>query len=184
MLKNAQYIVDNVLIADGVNTTLDYIHKTTGVDISIKNFYTIETPGIILQNKTIVGKYKLVEKREYEVDGYKFKGWFLNEQKSYIAELNEGIHLNGVVGYIILRSSLNRNGATTISAVWDDAFTTANKDGTVVNTMSVRLTVDNPTGIYIEENARIGQLLIFDSPEGAEEYAGQYQCGGNNQLAK
>lgn len=50
--------------------------------------------------------------------------------------------------------------------------------------MSVRLTVDNPTGIYIEENARIGQLLIFDSPEGIEKYNGQYQHGGNNQLAK
>lgn len=117
MLRNADYIVNNVLIADGINTTLDYIHKTTGVDISVKNFYSIETPGIILQNKTIVGEYKLVEKKEYNVNGYKFKGWFLDEQKSYIAELNEGIKLKGVVGYIILRSSLNRNGATVISAV-------------------------------------------------------------------
>lgn len=43
--------------------------------------------------------------------------------------------------------------------------------------MSVRLTVDTPEGIYIEENARVGQLLVFEIEEGAEQYSGQWIGG-------
>ncbi len=65
MLKNADYIYDNIIIADEKNTTKKYCKKTTGVDLSVKDFYEIVTPGIILQDKTKVGKYARVD-----------KGWF------------------------------------------------------------------------------------------------------------
>ena len=52
MLRTANYIVENNLIADGKNTTLDYIKKTTGVDLSVKNFYSITRAGSVKNNKT------------------------------------------------------------------------------------------------------------------------------------
>lgn len=177
MLKTAKYIKENVLIEDGVNTTLQYCKEATGVDLSAKNFYKVTTPGVVLKSKTIVGKYELIEKSEFTTCGYQFKGWFL-PQGSYICELNEGVKFGAKdVGYIILRSSLNRNLVSLISAVWDPNFTTKEKDSDTVNTMSVRVTVDTPNGLYIEENARVGQLLVFESEDGATQYEGQWQGG-------
>lgn len=178
MLKTANYIVENNLIADDKNTTLKYIKKTTGVDLSVKNFYLLLNPGIILNNKTIVGDYSLLQKKEIELyNKYKFNGWYL-PKGTYICELNEGIKFGPEdVGYIILRSSLNRNGVSLQSAVWDPSFTTENKEGSI-ESMSVRLTVDADKGVYIEENSRVGQLLVFETEGGAEQYNGQFQNKG------
>lgn len=170
MIKTANYIYDNVLIADGKNTTLAYCKKTTGVDLSVKNFYAITAPGRILKKGTVVGKYQPLDKREYHVDNDTFTGWFL-PQGDYICELNEGCKFGPTdIGYIILRSSLNRNGVSLTSAVWDPGFTTKNDAG-VVNSMSVRLTVNTNQGVYIEENARVGQLMVFEADKETEQYS-------------
>lgn len=169
MIKNANYIYDNILIADEKNSTLKYCKKTTGVDLSVKNFYSIVSPGYILKSGTKVGIYQLVDKEEYADGGTTFKGWFL-PKGDYICELNEGCKFGATdVGYIILRSSLNRNGVSLTSAVWDPGFTTASADGTI-NSMSVRITVNTDQGIYIEENARVGQLMVFEADKDAEQY--------------
>lgn len=176
MLKTSKYIKDKVLIADGVNTTLDYTKEATGVDLSVKNFYKISSPGILLQKKTIVGDYELIEKHDWMYKGHSFIGWYL-PKGTYICALNEGCKFGPKdVGYIVLRSSLNRNGVSLISAVWDPQFTTQNENG--VDTMSVRITVGSDQGIYIEENARVGQLMVFEIEEGATQYEGQFQNKG------
>ena len=179
MLRTANYIVENNLIADGKNTTLDYIKKTTGVDLSVKNFYSITGAGRVKKNKTEVGTYVQLPVKDITgiYDEEKVMGWFL-PQGTYICELNEGIQLGpNDVGYIILRSSLNRNGVTLHSAVWDPNFTTRNKDGEI-ESMSVRITVETDRGIYIEQNARVGQLLVLEAPDGMEQYNGQFQNKG------
>lgn len=177
MLKNADYIYDNIIIADEKNTTKKYCKKTTGVDLSVKDFYEIITPGVILQSRTKVGRYERVDKgyftplHDVGVDEA-FDGWYL-PKGTYICELNEGCRFGeNDVGYIILRSSLNRNGVSLVSAVWDSSFTTQNDEGEIFG-MSVRLIVDCEEGIYIEENARVGQLLVFEAPEGAKQYGGE-----------
>ena len=177
MLRTAKYIRDNVLIADEVNTTLQYCKDATGVDLSAKNFYTLSNAGIVYKDKTKVYPYKVLDKIDV-VDSSlprDFRGWYL-PQGSYICELNEGCKFGpNDVGYIVLRSSLNRNCVSLYSAIWDPNFTT--RDGDKVNTMSVRVNVDTPKGVYIEENARVGQLLVFDIEDGATQYTGQWQGG-------
>lgn len=170
MIKTADYIYDNILIADGKNSTLDYCKKTTGVDLSVKNFYSVITPGRILKKGTKVGTYQPLSKKEYSVDSDTFTGWFL-PKGDYICELNEGCKFGpSDVGYIVLRSSLNRNGVSLTSAVWDPGFTTKNDKGEI-SSMSVRLTVNTDQGVYIEENARVGQLMVFDADKDVEQYS-------------
>lgn len=176
MLKTANYIYDNIIIADEINTTKKFCKKATGVDLSVKSIRQFTRPGVILKDKTIVKPYKTIDISPFEVDGYKFKGWYLS-QGSYILFLNEGCKFGPRdVGYVILRSSLNRNGVSLQSAVWDPSYSTQNETGEILP-MSVRLTVDTLEGIYIEENARVGQLLVFESEEGAEQYNGQWAGG-------
>lgn len=94
---------------------------------------------------------------------------------TYILELNEGCRFGpNDTGLIILRSSLNRCGVSIYSAVWDPGYTSV--DGDVVNTMSIRLTVDNAAGFFLEENARVAQLIVFEN-EDTSTYAGQWQGG-------
>ena len=165
MIKNATYIRDNILIADEVNTTLKYCKKTTGVDLSVKNLYKITTPGLILQSNTIIGEYEKLPKCHFSFPGTNqvITGWFL-PRGDYICELNEGCKLGPRdIGYIILRSSLNRNGVSLTSAIWDPGFTTQHEN--VVESMSVRVTVNTDLGVYIEENARVGQLMVFEADE-------------------
>lgn len=117
MLRNADYIYNNIIIADEVNTTKKYCKKATGIDLSVKSLCELTSPGIVLKNKTIVAPYKDIKKLDYDVDGNKFTGWYLSKG-SYIMFLNEGCKFGpNDVGYIILRSSLNRNSTSVQSAV-------------------------------------------------------------------
>ena len=73
-------------------------------------------------------------------------------------------------GYIIMRSSLNRCGITIHSAVWDPGFSSGE------NKITIRMTVENPHGFFLEKDARVAQLLIFEN-EPTELYDGQFQNG-------
>ena len=94
-----------------------------------------------------------------------FEGWYLT-LGTYICELNEGCQLGKHdTGLIIKRSSLNRSGVETQSCVWDPGFTT--QDGEAINTMTIRLTVMNPKGFYLQKNARVAQLIVIENEDSA-----------------
>jgi len=178
MLRNADYIWDNILIEDGTNTTLKYCKKAQeGVDLSVKNIYKIKGAGYVSKTKSYIPDYELV-KEISSLDESPYKEiWFL-EKGTYIAELDCGVNFGpNDTGMIILRSSLNRSGVSVIAALWDSGFTTRDKDNSdKVNTITVRLNVDNEYGFYLEKHARICQLIIFEN-EDTTLYDGQYQNG-------
>lgn len=175
MLRSAQYIRDTILIDDGVNSTLEYCKPAqVGVDLTVRDFIKLTSPGIVLKDRTIVGEYEYLQKQIHNVGEHSFIGWHL-KPGSYIMELNEGCRFGpNDTGYVILRSSLNRNCVSVCSAVWDPNYTSA-RDGKV-DTMSVRIIVDTPEGIYIEENARTCQLTVATN-EDTTLYNGQFQGG-------
>lgn len=176
MLKTADYIFDHIIIADEKNTTKAYCKKATGVDVSLREVYRIMSAGEVYRDRTIVADYLKEEPRSYQGKAGVAEGWFL-PQGTYIAILNEGFSFGTRdVGYIIPRSSLNRSGVSLQSALWDPSFTTRTPNGDILPG-SVRITVDSPTGIFIEKNARIGQLIVWEIEEGAVQYAGQFQYG-------
>lgn len=170
MLKNADYIYNNIIIADGINTTKQYCMKAqVGVDVTAKDILWINGYGQILSDKTCVPKYVPVPTQRF--DGR--EGWFLQEG-TYIVELNEGVQFGpSDTGIFIQRSSLNRCGCSVVSSVWDPGFTT--QLGDTINAPTLRLVVNN-RNIFIEKNTRIAQLIIFEN-EGTGLYDGQFQGG-------
>lgn len=170
MLKNANYIYENNIIADEVNTTKRYCKKAqVGVDVTVRDILYIEGTGQILTDKTIVPNYAPVTKWSYEGR----KGWLLRKG-TYIINLNEGVQFGpNDTGIFIQRSSLNRSGCTVVSSVWDPGFTT--QAGEAINAPTLRLVV-NADSVFIEENARVAQLIIFTN-ENTELYDGQFQGG-------
>ncbi len=177
MLKNANYVEENNIIADNSNTKILGKKAQVGFDLSVKNIYDVATAGFVSKSKTFVGKYVLRPVQTLTYEGVEFQGWFL-PKGAYILEINEGCKFGpNDTGYIIQRSSLNRNNVGTVSSLWDPGFTTA--DGDKVNTITIRITVDNENGLYLEKDARVAQLLVFEN-ENSELYGGagsQFQGG-------
>lgn len=177
MLKNANYIYDNVIKADGVHTTKDFCKKAqVGVDLSVKNVMKFKTSGKVFKDQTYASCTEPIG-TTYIYDSLKQQTrevWDLTPG-TYIIELNEGCSFSpNDTGFIILRSSLNRCGVSIESAVWDPGYTSV--EGDEVNTMSVRMTVHNPHGFELEKNARVAQLVVVDNQD-TEVYNGQWQGG-------
>jgi deoxycytidine triphosphate deaminase len=119
--------------------------------------------GMVLKDKTILNHYDPVKTKM--VDGY--EGWLLYPG-AYDVTFHEGCKIaSNRVGMIRQRSSLLRNGAIIASSIFDPGFETENM-GTI---MIVTAT------IFIEKDARVGQMYFHECDEVAEEnlYNGQWQ---------
>lgn len=182
MLRNADYIYNNVIVTD--ESEEEHCKKAqVGVDLSVRAIYKITTPGCVAKSRTFVGTYEEIPSRSIIYKHFKDPsdwsnwdevsipdGWFL-PKGTYICEVNEGCNFGDRdTGYIIMRSSLNRNGVTIGSAVWDPGFNSGDQR------ITIRLTVDNENGFYLEKNARVAQLLVWEN-ESTELYDGQFQGG-------
>ena len=106
MLRNAEYIYDNIIIADEVNTTKQYCKKAqVGVDLSLRKVCKITTPGVVLKSKTFASEQEELPKISFQLPDSQesVKGWFI-PKGSYIIHLNEGCNFGiNDTGYIILR---------------------------------------------------------------------------------
>ena len=119
--------------------------------------------GMVLKDKTILNVYTPVETTK--IDGV--EGWLLYPG-AYDITFHEGCKIAANrVGMIRQRSSLLRNGAIIASSIFDPGFETDNM-GTI---MIVTAT------IFIEQDARVGQMYFHECDVVAEEnlYSGQFQ---------
>jgi deoxycytidine triphosphate deaminase len=142
-----------------------------GYDLSAKSINAIGKDefnskpniGMVLKDKTILNNYTPVETKT--IDGV--EGWLLYPG-AYDITFHEGCKIAANrVGLIRQRSSLLRNGAIIASSVFDPGFETDNM-GTI---MIVTAT------IFIEQDARVGQMYFHECDEVAAEnlYNGQWQ---------
>ncbi|MFH1504250.1 MAG: hypothetical protein ABIH08_02505 [Candidatus Omnitrophota bacterium] len=93
-------------------------------------------------------------------------GWWELKQGSYKVRTNETVNLpNNLTALGFTRTSVLRMGALTQNGVWDAGF---KGKGEFI------LTVGNPYGIKIKQNARVVQLVFFRIEE-TEEYKGIYK---------
>jgi deoxycytidine triphosphate deaminase len=118
--------------------------------------------GMVLKDKTILNNYTPVPLTKID----SVEGWLLYSG-AYDITFHEGCKIAANrVGMIRQRSSLLRNGAIIASSIFDPGFETENM-GTI---MIVTAT------IFIEKNARVGQMYFHECDEVAEEnlYNGQF----------
>jgi deoxycytidine triphosphate deaminase len=142
-----------------------------GYDLSVKSINVIgKDPysskpniGMVLKDKTILNNYTPMETKT--IDGC--EGYLLHPG-AYDITFHEGCKItSNRIGMIRQRSSLLRNGAIIASSIFDPGFETDNM-GTI---MIVTAT------IFIEQDARVGQMYFHECDSVAEEnlYNGQWQ---------
>ncbi|MFW6012695.1 MAG: deoxyuridine 5'-triphosphate nucleotidohydrolase [Candidatus Bipolaricaulota bacterium] len=88
--------------------------------------------------------------------------------KAYRVTYNEVIKVpEHAAGLVYPRSSLMRNGANLVSAVWEPGYEGRGQG---------LLQILNPHGIHLKKDARIGQILFLKLEKTAENsYQGRYQ---------
>jgi deoxycytidine triphosphate deaminase len=165
MLITGKEIEKNYL----THNTGDHKVNQVGIDLSVKKIEKILGGIMVLKDKTIIKPESYQEIELSNVD--RLKMWRL-EPGSYALTFNEGINIPAnAAGFIQSRSSIYRGGSIISSPVFDNGFTTGeNTIGTIMITTVV---------IFIEENARVGQLVMHESHVPDELYSGQYQGKGN-----
>jgi len=167
-MLNAEQILEQGLIKTELSKGKP---AQVGYDLSAKSINTIGKDefnsrpniGMVLKDKTILNNYTPVETKT--IDGV--EGWLLYPG-AYDITFHEGCKIAANrVGMIRQRSSLLRNGAIIASSIFDPGFETDNM-GTI---MIVTAT------IFIEQDARVGQMYFHECDGVAEEnlYNGQWQ---------
>jgi deoxycytidine triphosphate deaminase len=166
-MLNAQQILEQGLVKI---TNSKGKPAQVGYDLSAKSINAIgesnpskPSIGMVLKDKTILNNYIPVPLTK--IDGV--EGWLLYPG-AYDITFHEGCKIAANrVGMIRQRSSLLRNGAIIASSIFDPGFETDNM-GTI---MIVTAT------IFIEQDARVGQMYFHECDGVAEEnlYNGQWQ---------
>jgi deoxycytidine triphosphate deaminase len=166
-MLNAEQILEQGLVK---TTNSKGKPAQVGYDLSAKSINAIGKDqlikpaiGMVLKDKTILNTYTPVPLTK--IDGV--EGWLLYSG-AYDITFHEGCKIAANrVGMIRQRSSLLRNGAIIASSIFDPGFETENM-GTI---MIVTAT------IFIEKDARVGQMYFHECDEVAEEnlYSGQFQ---------
>jgi len=161
-MLNSEQIIEEKLLK------LDHTHgkpAQVGYDLSLKEVQKVGLDtefgkiGKVLKNKTELTTY--INVNPINLDGV--KGWLLHPG-TYNITFWEGCKLPANrVAFIKQRSSLYRNGAIINSPVFDPGFETEFM-GTIMYV--------NET-IFIEENSRVAQFLIFKCDH-TELYNGQF----------
>lgn len=167
-MLNAEQILEQGLIktefSKGKPAQVGYDLSAKSINVIGKDeFNSRPNIGMVLKDKTILNNYTPVETKR--IDGV--EGWLLYPG-AYDITFNEGCKIAANrVGMIRQRSSLLRNGAIIASSIFDPGFETENM-GTI---MIVTAT------IFIEQDARVGQMYFHECDSVAEEnlYNGQWQ---------
>lgn len=152
----------------------DYPHLETqlqpnGFDLTAAEIHTFDGPGKLdfsNDERELPDTTPLAPEKRDPSDDY---GWWELEPGSYKVVCNETLHIpDDLVGIGFPRSSLLRMGAMIQNAFWDGGFS---------GTGAFLLTVDNPHGIHVKENARVNQLAFMRMDETGDGYDGAYHEG-------
>lgn len=156
--------VENGLVQEYID--LDTQLTPNGFDMTAAEIHRYNDSGKLdfsNSEREIPETEKIEPVKKDESDEY---GWWNLDQGTYKVVMNEKVDIpNNVVGLAFPRSSLLRMGATIENAVWDSGYT---------GTGSFKLSVDNPEGIEIKENARVNQIVFHKMEETEEGYSGIY----------
>ncbi len=132
-----------------------------GVDLTLKSISRITSGAVIPKTgKTIHAAQ--AEMKKPNGDGM----WVLQAGRAYSATLDQGLKKlpDDKTAFIMQRSSLNRNGCTITGSVFDPGYGCENLGCTIYPTED----------IFIENHARIVQIIIHTNESATQLYDGQY----------
>ncbi len=137
----------------------DIQKQPAGVDLTLKAVFEFEDAGKI--------DFDNSERKISSVKELKFeKEWLFLKQGTYKVSFNEIVSLpNDVLGILLTRTSLLRSGVTLNTGVWDPGYEGRGE---------AMLYVGNSHGIYLKQNARIGQLFFIKLLDKTYSYKGIY----------
>jgi dUTP pyrophosphatase len=140
---------------------LDKQLQPSGFDLSLESVEAYLGGGAVdFSNKERV----IAETRPIEPDN---DGWINLEKGVYKVVYNEVVKMPMNVAAIArTRSTLLRNGAEVGTAVWDPGYE---------GRSSSMLTVHNPHGLRLKKDARVAQLIFFETGDVEKGYSGVYQ---------
>jgi dUTP pyrophosphatase len=140
---------------------LDKQLQPSGFDLSLDSVEAYLGGGAVdFSNKERV----IAETRPIEPDN---DGWINLEKGVYKVVYNEVVKMPMNVAAIArTRSTLLRNGAEVGTAVWDPGYE---------GRSSSMLIVHNPHGFRLKKDARVAQLIFFETGDVEKGYSGVYQ---------
>ena len=152
-------ITDHNLVTEYLD--LDKQLQSSGFDLSLESVEEYLGGGAVdFSNKERV----IAETRTIEPD---CDGWINLEKGVYKIVYNEVVKMPlNVAAIARTRSTLLRNGAEVGTAVWDPGYE---------GRSSSMLTVHNPHGLRLKKDARVAQLVFFETGDVEKGYSGVYQ---------
>jgi len=159
-------IDENNLIGGYIN--LEKQLTPNGFDLSVAKVFEFTSSGALdfSNNERVLPETKeILSQKIKSEDKY---GWWQLKKGVYKIRTNEIVNLpNNLIALAFSRTSVLRMGAFTQHGVWDAGFKGRSE---------FVLTIENPQGIKLKQNARIAQLVFFKIEE-TEGYKGVYQEG-------
>lgn len=154
-----ELITEQEMVRDFID--LDIQLQPSGFDLSLESIEEYLGGGAVdFSNKERV----IAETRQMIPDE---NGWYTLEKGVYKVVYNEVVKMPLDVAAIArTRSTLLRNGAEVGTAVWDPGYE---------GRSSSMLTVHNPGGLRLKKDARVAQLIFFQTGEVGKGYSGIYQ---------
>jgi len=157
-------ILRKLIIEQGLVTEyldLDKQLQPSGFDLSLESVEEFLGGGAVdFSNVERV----IAETRTIEPDS---DGWVNLEKGVYKVVYNEVVKMPlNVAAIARTRSTLLRNGAEVVTAVWDPGYE---------GRSSSMLTVHNPHGLLLKKDARVAQLIFFETGDVEKGYSGVYQ---------
>lgn len=141
-----------------------------GYDFSAKSFKRIGTQGEIFRDSKTIPVYFDVQHERYS-NGIEKDMYYFGDG-SYIVTFNERVRIPaGMTGLMWSRSTLLRCGANLDTAIWDAGYEGVG---------SSLLTVHNQYGLRIQQDARIGHMILVPiaTIQDGKLYNGSYQREG------
>ncbi len=140
---------------------LDKQLQPSGFDLSMESVEEFLGGGAVdFSNKERV----IAETKTIKPDS---DGWVSLEKGVYKVIYNEVVKMPlNVAAIARTRSTLLRNGAEVGTAVWDPGYE---------GRSSSMLTVHNPNGLRLKKDARVAQLIFFETGDVEKGYTGIYQ---------
>ena len=140
---------------------LDKQLQPSGFDLSLESVEAYLGGGAVdFSNRERV----IADTRTIEPDS---DGWINLDKGVYKVVYNEVVKMPMNVAAIArTRSTLLRNGAEVGTAVWDPGYE---------GRSSSMLTVHNPHGLRLKKDARVAQLIFFETGDVEKGYSGVYQ---------